>query len=180
MMGGGKGEGLTAAPLLGVGPRHDDVVERFHPLRGVKPLLLHAAAVDDVTAPRRWGCDEEREWRGKGRGAGVWGVGGGAGGWGERGWQETTRQAGRQGVRLAHEQSSTVMAVSAMFVARTIFRTPLGGRLKTLFCSSGGRRECSGSTHERWGSDANSRCDVSRARRRCREWPAVEMHRPRQ
>mmetsp|Transcript_24687 Transcript_24687/g.65242 ORF Transcript_24687/g.65242 Transcript_24687/m.65242 type:complete len:200 (-) Transcript_24687:170-769(-) len=45
--------------------------------------------------------------------------------------------------------SSTVMAVSAMFVAMTIFRTPGGARSKTRRCSSGGSMPCRGSTQLR-------------------------------
>ena len=38
------------------------------------------------------------------------------------------------------------LTVSAMFVARTILRTPTGGRLKTLRCSAAGTMLCRGRT----------------------------------
>ena len=70
-------------------------------------------------------------------------------------------------VSMTYPQSSTVTAVSAMFVESTTLRTPGGGRSKTLRCSSGGRSECRGRTQLRWGSCPNSRVPSSSS---CRVW----------
>ena len=57
--------------------------------------------------------------------------------------------------------SSMVIAVSAMFVARTTFLVPLGGLVKTSRCSSGGIVEWIGRTQSlagdpRKAGDANN------------------------
>mmetsp|Transcript_28681 Transcript_28681/g.61166 ORF Transcript_28681/g.61166 Transcript_28681/m.61166 type:complete len:218 (+) Transcript_28681:1372-2025(+) len=72
-----------------------------------------------------------------------------------RAFDRATKQSSRDDMRLSGSYrfsfmrpvsttkatSSIVMAVSAIFVASTTLRTPLGGRVKTRRCSSGGMVE---------------------------------------
>mmetsp|Transcript_40604 Transcript_40604/g.131456 ORF Transcript_40604/g.131456 Transcript_40604/m.131456 type:complete len:220 (+) Transcript_40604:765-1424(+) len=67
--------------------------------------------------------------------------------------------------------SSTVMDVSAMFVASTTLRTPAGGRSNTRRWSSGGSVEWSGSSHARCGS-AEKRSVASSAS--CTAWISLK------
>lgn len=54
------------------------------------------------------------------------------------GWQKSSTQQGR------HFKANSRPTDSAMLVARTILRTPTGGRLNTLRCSAAGTMLCKG------------------------------------